>query len=187
VFLKDYDRQTGRELREFPIRSSEGTGGGAPVLDPPTRCAEPVRERLTLSSGKTVDICWFRPGDQSLIVMDTETGAEHARIPLRGASDVKRFGDRVLAVDLDEHHIDMFSLATGEALWSWATPDEFTYVVDGDAERLYVWQEATHETWALSQAEGSLVWQHNLGCDWLSLTDGLLVCGETLRESSCEE
>jgi hypothetical protein len=187
VFLRDFDRQTGRQLRDLPIQSSDATGGGGPELDPPTRCADYAQERFTLSSGKTVDICWFRPGDQILIVMDVETGTEHVRISLMGASDVKRFGDQMLVLSPYEHHIDMFALATGEALWSWMTPDEFTYVVGSDAERLYLWQEPTRETFALSLAEGAPIWQENLGCEWLSLTDGLLVCGETLRDSSCDE
>jgi outer membrane protein assembly factor BamB len=187
MFLSDFDRQTGQRLRDYPIVGWDGVGGAA-RLDPPSSCAgQSALERVTLPSGRTVDVCFFTSASDQLIVMDTATGMEHVRLTIEGASalDVARFGDRLVIVNENRDQIDMFSLEDGAALWSWTTPGGPYRIVGGDSERLYVWHAAS-EIYALSFADGSPVWQEDLGCEWLTYTDGLLLCGEQLRGSTCE-
>jgi outer membrane protein assembly factor BamB len=101
------------------------------------------------------------------------------------ALDVERFEEKLVIINQNENHIAMFSLEDGAELWSWPTTGTPHQIVGGDGERLYVWH-ATSEIYALSFADGSTVWQEDLGCEWLTYTDGLLICGERVRDSTCD-
>ena len=134
-----------------------------------------------------LDVCGRSASDAPLVVMNVATRTERFRLPASGAVDPWMFADRLLLTPVGEQgSIEVFSLDTGAPLWAWTPPEEFTYVQGVDAERVYAWAENSHETYALALADGSSVWQKNLGCEWLSLASERLVCGRSLSESSCE-
>jgi outer membrane protein assembly factor BamB len=186
-FVSDFDRLTGAKLRDVALPR---VGVDLPLVPVATTSSCPgfLQQRVTLSNGALIDICAIGAGDDALVVLSVESGTERLRVPLPiGFVETKVFGDQLLLITEGGLHIDAFSLETSEALWRWTPPEQYTYVTGGDAERVYLWQESDGETYALSLASGTVVWQKNLGCEWLSLTQGALVCGRTLRESSCEE
>ncbi|HKO91622.1 MAG TPA: PQQ-binding-like beta-propeller repeat protein [Polyangiaceae bacterium] len=184
----DFDRDTGEPLGETRPAPRTPTQADLELLDPPSPCEQQLAtQRVALSSGERLDVCGRDARDAPLVVMNVAARTERFRLPASGVVNPWMFADHLLLTPVgEEGRIDVFSLDTGEPLWSWTPPEEFTYVQGVDAERVYAWAENSHETYALALADGSPVWQENLGCEWLSLASERLVCGRSLSESSCD-
>lgn len=160
-------------------------GGGLPALNPPTACASGLAsQRLTLSNGELIDLC-LPEEDGSIPVANVASRDQRFRLPFDGSRRTLVTGDQLLRSALHPDTLESYSLLSGEKVWSWTAPDEYTYLQFADPERVYLLAE-TGETFALSLADGSVVWQQDLACDSLSLASGALVCHQTLRESGCE-
>lgn len=186
-FVMDFDREGGELLSQRKREPSASTGGGLPLLDPPTRCASGFAfERVALSSGEQVDLCGYTQ-DDVLRVSDVADGRERLRVSLGGYARNFVAGDQLLLERLEPSRIESYSLLQGELVWSWTAPDSYTIVAGLDAERLYLLSETSGQSHALALADGSVVWQKNLGCDSLSLAGDALVCHQTLRDSSCDQ
>jgi len=184
----DFDRESGVRLSETPLLSSAQSSGEDGPFDPPSACESGFYpERVALPSGEQLDLCGRAASDAPLVVMNVAARTERFRVPASGMVDPWVFADRLLLTPVAaEGRIQVFSLDTGAPLWAWTSPEEYTYVRGVDSERVYAWAEGSHETYALALADGSSVWQKNLGCEWLSLLSERLVCGRSLSESSCE-
>jgi outer membrane protein assembly factor BamB len=187
-FLRDYDRETGAVLRDFPNETRAEFDSPPVTLDPPSSCPNFAAERVTLPNGERLDICGYPTPDEPLIVMTVDTDLERLRVPpVTGFVGAQVYGDTLIVISQSWAQVDAFSLEAGETRWNRTASEDYTYVTGGDAERIYIWEETSQETYALSLESGAVVWQENLGCEWLSLVEGMLVCGRMLRESSCEE
>jgi len=184
----DFDRGTGVRLSETPLLSSAQISGEDGPFDPPSACKSGLYpQRVALSSGEQLDVCGRETRDAPLVVMNVAARTERFRLPVSGVVDPWMFADRLLLTPAGQGgRIEVFSLDTGAPLWGWTPPEEFTYIQGVDSERVYAWAEVSRETYALALADGSSVWQKNLGCEWLSLVSERLVCGRSLSESSCE-
>ena len=184
----DFERDSGVRLRETPLQSSAQASGDDAPLDPPSACESALyAQRVALLSGEQLDVCARNGKDAPLVVMNVTTRTERFRLPASGVVDPWMFADRLLFTPAGQGgRIEVFSLDTGAPLWGWTPPEAYTYLQGVDSERVYAWAEGSHETYALALADGSSVWQKNLGCEWLSLLSERLVCGRSLSESSCE-
>ncbi len=185
-YTMDFELSSGALRRKVRSQPREGVGG--PATDPrnPRQCAPGfVAQSVQLSTNETVYICGYTE-DGVLTAYSSRDDSERLRLSPSGTPNPIVTGDLLLLHVVEPEGLEAHSLVTGEPVWSWTAPESYTYQ-GADLERAYLLTEASGEGYSLSLADGTLVWQNDLGCDSLSLAGDALVCHQTLRDSSCEQ
>lgn len=183
-YSMEFELATGKLNRQWRAQPRAGTGG-APLAPVASSCESGfVAQIIPLSSNETVYLCGYSD-DGVLTVLSPRDGSERLRLSPAGAPIPYVTGDYLLLARLEPQGLEAYSLITGDELWSWTAPEPYTLEV-ADAERAYLLLEISGEAHAIALADGTPVWQNDLGCDSLSLASDALVCHQTLRRSSCE-